>query len=355
MLKQSRIRFFLFFTFCDCILCFSFVCHKPYQKLSSPVIKGAAVAHVHQPGKGYGSGVSRKLYRRLKKYGYNAIQLNTFAYQRSMAQIRLFWDDPTLTEKHLADEIKLVQAEGLKVMLKPHIWLTENWKPSVWRSQIDYDSKDKVKKWFQEYSIFIKNQVEIAIQNEVEFFVVGTELVKLTQYEEHWRELIQNIRKWGYEGKLTYSCEAWNAKNIDFWDGLDFIGLNFYYSYKKKPVKTQEVIEFYSAKLLEHIRHAQKFDLPIMLTEVGFPSHQYAIEKPALWRSDSLNKDNLMQRKAYEILRKSMEKISYPYGIWIWKYVTTLNSYESKSHATGFILENKPAEKEILKMFKSKR
>ena len=321
------------------------------KKRISPVIRGATVAHVHQKGKGYGSGISKTLYHRLKKKGYNAIQLNTFAYQKSIKQIRLVWNDPTLTEKDILKEIKLAKSYKFQVMLKPHIWLTESWKPNIWRNQIDYKSKEKIQRWFDEYTKFIKNQVKMAIQSNVDFFVIGTELVKLTKYEKHWRKLIADIREWGYKGKLTYACEAWNAKHIAFWDKLDFIGLDFYYSYKGSE-DDNDIIDFYSSKLKDHIYHAQDFNLPIMFTEVGFPSHQKAIRNPALWRSNSLKQDNARQKKGYEILRKSMEKVSYPYGIWIWKFVTTLDSYESNAYPTGFNVERKPAEEEILKMFK---
>ena len=310
------------------------------------------VAHVHQKGKGYGSGVTKRLYRHLKVKGYNAIQLNTFAYQKNIESIRLFWDDPTLTKEGLMAEIRLIHSMGFKVMLKPHIWLGDSWNPTVWRSQINYEDPEKLNDWFSGYKKFLKEQVLAAVEENVEFFVIGTELVKLSRHTEYWRDLIRQVRDWGYNGKLTYACEAWNARNIDFWDDLDFIGLDFYYSYKNKPVQAQKLEDFYSDKLLSHLRHASKYNLEIMLTELGFPSHTLAISQPYLWRGADIQPDDDTQLQAYTTLRRAMERISYPYGLWIWKYVTTLDSYEALKYPTGFILQNKKAENEVSKMFK---
>ncbi len=333
------------------------LCTPTYDKIKLSPIRGATVAHVHNRGKGYGSGVTRKLYQHIKEKGYNAIQLNSFAYQKNLADPHLFWNDPTLRQKDLEREIGIIQSFGLKVMLKPHIWVTDEIRPTVWRSAIDYKKQEEIDLWFEEYARFLKWQVLLAARKQVDFFVIGTELVKLSRYREHWQELIGKIRQWGYKGALSYACEAWNAKNILFWDHLDAIGINFYYGYDKKkegrPTR-RELENFYSEKLLEHILHAKRYNLPLMFTEVGFPSHKYAIHKPASWGEKNMKSDENIQVKAYIALARAMAKTSYPYGIWFWKYVTTLESYEAENYSTGFILQNKRAEKIVSKMLQGK-
>ena len=321
-----------------------------YKKNNKLHWKGAVVAHVHERGKGYGSGVSKKLYSHLEKMGYNSIQLNTFAYQRGLGETRLQWNDPTLTPDDLAGEIRLAHSYGMQVMLKPHIWVSDAGSPGAWRSGIHYTDPKKLALWFQEYQRFLNANIRVAIQNNVEIFVVGTELVKLSRETKYWKEIIRNIRAQGYRGKLTYACEAWNARNIDFWGELDLIGLDFYYGLKEENPSVKRLSEFYAEKILSHLKHARKYSLPVVFTELGFPSHQYAIQRPALWRKANLKPRDDLQTKAYRAMRLAMKNTTHPRGIWFWKYVTTLDSYERKNQKTGFILEQKPAEQEIKKI-----
>ena len=55
-----------------------------------------------------------------------------------------------------------------------------------------------------------RNRQCLTERNNVEIFVVGTELVGLSKYTMDWRRLIQKVRE-VYGGKLTYAAEGWNA------------------------------------------------------------------------------------------------------------------------------------------------
>jgi len=46
-------------------------------------------------------------------------------------------------------------------------------------------------------------------------------------------KLIKKIRE-VYRGKLTYAAEGINAKNIEFWDALDYIGIDAYFALTDK-------------------------------------------------------------------------------------------------------------------------
>ncbi|CAF1228709.1 unnamed protein product [Adineta steineri] len=61
---------------------------------------------------------------------------------------------------------------------------------------------------------------------------VGLELMKISNhsYTFYWKTSIQNIRAGDYSGLLTY-CSIFypiETQKIGFWDGLDFIGMDFY-------------------------------------------------------------------------------------------------------------------------------
>ncbi len=346
--------------------------------------KGAAVAHVHRRGAGYGSGSTRELYRELKALGYDSVQLNTFAYQPRNQSVNLQWNDPTLTAEDLIREIKAAHAARLTVLLKPHIWVG-GWSgddpDQQWRSKIDFEDGRRLDAWFAEYARFMIPQARIAQEQGVAAFSVGTELVRLThpKNETRWRDLIREVRG-VYSGRLTYACEAWNAKNIPFWDALDAIGLDFYYGYPPKTddpsdsgdgsadPTTDELAVYYRKKLREHFAHAGGLGRPLWLTEIGFPSHDRAIRTPHAWPDPAYAIDSELQSQAYEALRLALagdipepqvsdkkaagdRKPMYPEGMWIWKYTTSLDGYERRNYARGFNMQAKPAERVIRRIF----
>ncbi|MCR9143644.1 MAG: hypothetical protein NXI24_15455 [bacterium] len=351
--------------------------------------KGAAVAHVHRRGSGYGSDSTRELYRSLKELGYNSVQLNTFAYQPRNQSLKLQWDDPTLTGEDLVREIKAAHASNLKVLLKPHIWVG-GWSGDdpehQWRSKIDFDDSRRLDAWFAEYARFMLPQARLAEEHGVVAFAVGTELVGLThsKNDARWRKLIREVRA-VYSGRLTYACEAWNAKNISFWDDLDAVGLDFYYGYPPKGSAAKETDDtankgpaepptgvlaaYYRKKLTEHFSHAGGLGKPLWLTEIGFPSHDRAVQTPHAWPDPAYAIDLELQSRAYEALHLALagrgaatiqtetgeaahQQPLYPEGMWIWKYTTSLDSYEQRNYARGFNMQDKPAERIIRRIFK---
>ena len=320
---------------------------KEIQSKSELKIAGIVLAHVNQKNKGYGSAASKPLYKHFKELGLNSVQFNTFAYQKNIQTPKLIWRGrPNLSTDSVLKEIERAHQHKITVMLKPHIWIG-GFPPNEWRNEIDYKNPSKRNKWFNEYKRFIQDQIDIAIQGQVEYFIIGTELVRLTKYTEFWYELITMIKESGYQGQLSYACESWNAKNIKFWNQLDFIGLNFYYPFKNQPQLPKNLIQFYKEKILEHASHAKSLNKPIVFTEFGFPSHNQAIFAPHSWPSKD-NSINLEQQSlGYESVYLAMKKNIFPMGIYFWKYVTSLESYESNSYPKGFNLYHKPAEKKI--------
>ena len=350
---------------CSAVLLFAFACSQGTDSLSSGLeFRGAAIAHVHRRGLGYGSGVTPALYTHLKGLGYNSVQLNTFAYQAHNQSTELFWNDPTLTLEDLAREIQSAHRAGFRVFLKPHIWVGgyDSVAHGQWRNNIHFENDDDAARWFSAYRDFLLPQARLAEREGVAAFAVGTELVQLThpRYEAHWRELIRDLRLL-YHGKLTYACEAWNAKNVPFWDELDAIGLDFYYRYPEHGPGSPEpnldqLAAYYEELLRAHFDQARALHRPLWLTEVGFPSHENAIRTPHAWPSPDLAVDLERQSLGFLALGQALGMLEQqsgqaPQGIWVWKYTTALDGYEQDAYARGFNLRNKPAELVVARIF----
>ncbi len=398
--------------FCDLMLstlplaCASGGCENALRNLTDPyefgglTHRGATVAHVHDRQQGYGSGRTLELYAHLKRLGVNSIQLNTFAYQPRNESTTLRWDDPTLTFEDLAKEIRTARAQGLRVLVKPHVWVG-GWTgdaAELWRSKIRFADDAPADAWFASYAEFLLPQARIAEREGASAFVVGTELVGLThpRHSRRWRDLIAQVRN-VYSGDLSYACEAWNAKNITFWDALDAIGLDFYYGYpppespglppleyvnvSAKPGQNPEqaaaprlapngvadLAQFYRRKLDEHFAQARRLRRPLWLTEIGFPSHELAVRTPHAWPDPKLAVATELQAQGYRALLMAMRMNAandadttgaanapgYPQGMWIWKYATALDSYEGRNYKRGFHVRRKPAEAVVREIFQS--
>ena len=103
--------------------------------------KGAVLAHIHRTGHGYGSTYSKDMHSHIEDIGFDTVQLNTFAYMRSRKETEVISGrDPTMARRYMVAEIENLHEAGLKVMLKPHIWIGgHNLDADNWRNKIDFD------------------------------------------------------------------------------------------------------------------------------------------------------------------------------------------------------------------------
>ena len=103
-------------------------------------------------------------------------------------------------------------------------------------------------------------------------------------------------------------------------------------------------------KLTRLYEFAEEMQKPLVMTEVGFPANHNALSKPYAWPEHSNDRDDKLQASAYSALYESFKAAGFPHGIFIWKYATTLDSYERFDNERGFNPFKKPAEKVIKKI-----
>jgi hypothetical protein len=126
-------------------------------------------------------------------------------------------------------------AKGLKVMLKPHVDVSDG----TWRGQI---APTNVSAWFASFTDFITHYAQLAHSQGVEMLCFGTEYVTMSgaANETAWNNVIATIRSaaaggGGYTGLLAYAANATFATDeftsVSFWDNpeLDIIGLDAYF------------------------------------------------------------------------------------------------------------------------------
>jgi hypothetical protein len=124
---------------------------------------------------------------------------------------------------------------GLKVMLKPHVDASSG----DWRGTFQPENPEA---WFSNYTEMTKTFAQLAQEEKVDIFSVGCEFVELTSsdYTLAWKELIQEV--WEvYDGPLIYAAN-WGreSQQVEFWDALDFIGIDAYFELTDKADPTMD-------------------------------------------------------------------------------------------------------------------
>jgi len=172
------------------------------------------------------------------------------------------------------------------VMLKPLVNLPPG-SPN-WRGQIVGSEE-----WFtgvQGYGAFINHWAQIAQEEDVDLFCVGTELVATASEEARWRTAIAGVEAL-YSGPLVYAANHGGSgsatqANIVWWDALDYIGLDAYYPLTGSAdpsVADLRTAWATRATMIENWRTAldpadQK---PVLFTEIGYRSWDGTNQAPA--------------------------------------------------------------------------
>ncbi len=248
---------------------------------------------------------------------------------------------------------KWVDRYGFKVMFKPHITLLD---PSngIWRSDIKMTSEEDWDLWFKQYETYILSCAEIAEKLNFEQFCIGTELnTSIITKPEKWFTLIEKVRS-VYSGSLTYAAN-WNDDLLGtkIWQELDFIGLQAYFPIAEhKNPSLQELEQGWQkhSRTLEELH--EKFQKPILFTEIGYKTTTDAAVTPWEWNTFSnqfykkVSKKN--QALCYQAFFNTIWTQPWFVGVHIWEWQT---QGTSNGNNNAFTVEGKPALNVISKGF----
>jgi len=298
--------------------------------------------------------VTEKQLTPLLSNSVNWISQTPFGWQASATnpEIRMntgsghvWWGE---SDAGITETTMLARKINIKTLLKPHLWIRGSWPGEV--NMSDDETWDL---WFSNYKDLILHYAKLAESNKIEIFCIGTELAHATVFEAKWRNLIGEIRK-VYSGQLTYAANFDEEyENIKFWDALDFIGVQAYFSLSQKNnPSTDEMATNWSAHLKSIEQIHKKFDKPVLFTEIGYRSTEDAAIEPWKWPQE--NKDAISsaatQAKCYEAFFKSAWNMPWLAGAYFWKW------YPHGAHSLSdidFTPQGKQAEKILLENFKN--
>ena len=265
-------------------------------------------------------------------------------YQEKYDSTKIWSTDKTPSDRSLGHAIKMAQKLGLKVMLKPHLDLIDKFDGTYWRADIGFSKEKDWEKWFKEYEKFIIHYARIAKKLKVEILCVGTELAFTTQRVDQWREIISEVRK-VYPGKIVYAANWDNFKNIEFWDDLDYIGIDAYFPLTYSPSPSMDELRKGWEKWKYEIESWQgRMNRPVIFTEIGYASTAHAPYSP--WKGGSGgNADPDIQAKCYAAFFETIWNEPWMAGVYWWKWDTNVRA--GGKYNRQFTPQNKPAQEII--------
>jgi hypothetical protein len=176
--------------------------------------------------RGYGSDASQKSLARLRALGVDAVSLTPFGYLTSLSSPDVHFGNQHRggeTDEAVSGAARQARALGMRVMLKPHLWVHRG----DWIGQQVFADDAAFARWFDSYRAFITHYASLAEREKMEWLVVGSELVRASGRDRpRWQALIAELRRI-YHGKLTYAAN-WDERQVVFWDLLDAIGVQAY-------------------------------------------------------------------------------------------------------------------------------
>ena len=245
--------------------------------------------------------------------------------------------------------IRRAKEKGINSMLKPQLWLSHG----TWVGELDYEKEADWERWESTYEIFIMGLLNIAIEEDIKMFCIGTEFeIHAIKRPEFWRQLIKKMRKI-YKGKLTYAANWDNFEKLPFWDDLDYIGIDAYFPLDDSTTPTvEQLLKAWKKPLAKIEKLYCKYQKPILFTEFGYMS----VDRCAYntWELEgkrrSIPQNNKAQMNALEALFKTFWVKDWWAGGFLWKWHPD-NKSGSHDHSKGYTPQGKDAEKCVAKWY----
>lgn len=213
--------------------------------------------------------------------------------------------------------IRMAQQAGLKVMLKPHTWVSGQ----GWAGDFALASEAEWQTWERSYRDYILTYAHLADSMQVEIFCIGTEYRQaVKQRPDFWKKLIGEVRN-KYHGQVTYAANWDNYHNVAFWDDLDYIGVDAYFPLSAQAHPTAEELALGWDSVKNVLRQwSERHKKPILFTEYGYKSIQYTNSGHWNYSEDTVMTSQVTQATAYEALYRATWNEPWMAGGFWWKW-----------------------------------
>lgn len=248
----------------------------------------------------------------IKSWGADSITVLATWYMDTVTSTAIHSVTDAPTDQAVKDAIDKAHAQGLNVMLKPHVDILSG----AWRGEITFSTEADWSAWFASYKDFIVHYAKIAQEKNAEMFCIGTELEKTVTRYSDWQKIIDAVRT-VYFGPLTY---ATNYDNIDIqlWNNLEYIGIDGYYDLTDKDNPSAAELDAAWVPIVNNLKQlSQKYDKPVIFTEVGYRSIVGCNKAPWDWSIDGTF-NMTEQANCYDAIFRAFKDQNWFYGFYFW-------------------------------------
>jgi hypothetical protein len=294
--------------------------------------------------------LERNLLMSLNRINANWVAYCPYAFMKSGETYVHYNNDKNYWGDHIANlkfMCALAKKQGLKILIKPHIWVEgEGWpgdfSPGVGRWKI----------WQENYTKYVLELAQLCQNQGVDMLCIGTEFkLAVVTKPGYWKWLIGQVRQ-VYSGQLTYAANWDNYYNIPFWSQLDVIGIDAYFPLVNESTPTVASVEQAWNKLIPELsQFSDKQNKRIVFTECGYRSTNFnAYQQWLIESQPSDEKVNLTaQLNAYEGFYRALWAQDWLLGGFIWKWYGASNSGGHEN--SDYTPEHKPVERVIKKWY----
>lgn len=240
------------------------------------------------------------------------------------------------TKEGITGCIGLARQRQLKVMLKPHLWISNG----AYTGHLKMSDDSSWKKWEDSYLSYILHFALLADSMQVELFCLGTELGStVKERPAFWNLLIDTVKK-VYRGKLTYAANWDDYTQFTCWNKLDYIGIDGYFPLTSSATPTANEITLGWKRHIQQLEQFSKKQLkPVLFTEYGYRNADNCAEEP--WKEGSPSMNNEGQENAYAGFYKSFSNRKWFKGGFVWKW--HCGDLHKRQAGVDFTPQGKPA------------
>jgi hypothetical protein len=253
------------------------------------------------------------LVREIGARGASDVMVVVQLFQRDSTSALVARGTGTASNAVLSRTIRQVRERGMRATVMPIVRLQHR-EPHQWRGNID----PPVDPWFRSYGDLVTELARVSQAAGADRFVVGSELGSMQQHEGAWRALVEDVRT-EFGGRVVYSANWDNYQSVPFWDAVDDVGVTGYFpiSHGESPT-LDELRVGWREHAAELERLGRVVGRPVIVTEVGYPSHAEAAAAP--WdQFASVRSDPALQARLYRAFCDSVESMNVDgYYFWNW-------------------------------------
>jgi len=230
---------------------------------------------------------------------------------------------------------------GLQVALFPllHVHRTA---PGVWRGTL---RPRHWPRWFASYRAALGHYARLAESVRAEWLCVGAELVSSESQSEQWKAVVEGVRR-EFHGQIFYSRNWDHPGRLGFEGSLDLVGRNAYFELTRArrpgPARLQAAWRRLRARLLRESRG----EGPLLFTEVGYPSADFAARRP--WDYGARGKfDPALQAACLEAFFRTWAGDPRTQGAFVYWW----SAHEGGTDS-GYSIRGRPAETTVARWYR---